>query len=248
VDGEPKVNVVKHGAAELVEQPAVGRTFTTTRRVSIDDAAPEGRMELDAIARFLQDVGNDDTDDAGMAELGLAWVARRGTIAVHTAASARELLTMTTWCSGTGRRWAERRTTLTGDAGAHIEASVIWVHLDATTGRPISWGDGFASTYLEATGGRRVDAKLRHDKEVPEGDGALWTFRRTDLDGFGHVNNAAYLAIAEEFLDVTGECRLEIEWRGPSMADEALRVHRSGGALWVTAQDTGDLRVTMTSD
>gem|GEM_PF-5053940 len=162
VDMNAEVNVVTPGGAELTKPPISGRTFTTTRRVSIDDSSPDGRMELDAVARFLQDAGNDDTDDAGMAELGLAWVARRATMEVRSPAKARELLTIRTWCSGTGSRWAERRTSITGDHGASIEAAVIWVHLDAETGRPTKWGEGFANTYLESTGGRRVDAKLRH--------------------------------------------------------------------------------------
>ena len=203
-------------------------------------------MELDAIARFLQDVGNDDTDDAGMAELGLAWVARRAAIEVLRPAVARELLTMTTWCSGTGSRWAERRTTITGEHGAHIEATALWIHLDATTGRPAKWNEQFADSYLESAGSRRVDAKLRHDKVVPEGDGMPWFFRKTDMDAFGHVNNAAYLAIAEEFLDVGDHQRIEIEWHGPSLAGEELRVHRHGGQLWVTTADPSDLRVTIT--
>ncbi len=243
---DAEVNVVTPGGADLTKPPVSGRTFTTTRRVSIDDSSPDGRMELDAIARFLQDAGNDDTDDAGMAELGLAWVARRATIEVRSPARARELLTIRTWCSGTGSRWAERRTSITGEFGAEIEASAIWVHLDAQTGRPTKWGDDFAGTYLPSTGGRRVDAKLRHEKTVPEGDGQPWRFRRTDMDAFGHVNNAAYLSIAEEFLDAENHPRVEIEWRGPSVAHEDLRVHRHGDQLWVTALDAGDLRVTIT--
>lgn len=236
---------VSRGAAEFTEPPEIGRTYTTTRRVSIDDADPTGRMELDATARFLQDAGNDDTDDADLAELGLAWVARRATIEVHSPAAPRELLTMTTWCSGTGRRWAERRTSLRGERGAHIEAAAIWVHLDATTGRPVPWGEDFAAKYLEATKGRQVDSKLRHDKAVPDGVGAPWMFRSTDMDGFGHVNNAAYLAIAEEHLDLDGPQRVEIEWRSPSLAGEALRVHQRDDQLWVVAVD-GTLRVTIT--
>ena len=156
---------------------------------------------------------------------------------------------MTTWCSGTGKRWAERRTSLRGDFGAQIESAAVWVHLDRTTGRPSPWGDDFASTYLEATGARHIDARLRHDKELPDTENKPWQFRATDMDGFGHVNNAAYLAIAEEFLAIGEPLRIEIEWRGPSQADEALRVaHRADDGfdqLWVSSDD-GDLRATIT--
>ena len=67
----------------LIKRTEAGRVFETQRTVSIDDANAAGRMEMDAIANFLQDAGNDDTDDAGFAALGLAWVARRMTIDVH---------------------------------------------------------------------------------------------------------------------------------------------------------------------
>jgi len=181
-----------------------------------------------------------------MAELGLAWVARRCTIDVRSPAAPRELLTMTTWCSGTGRRWAERRTSLSGEHGAVMEAAAVWIHLDATTGRPVPWGEGFASMYLEAAQGRQIDSKLRHNKAIPTEAEILtpWAFRATDMDGFGHVNNAAYLAIAEEHLDLDGPCRVEIEWRSPSVAGEQLQIHRHDGQLWVTSDD-GALRVTI---
>lgn len=225
-----------------------------TRRVSVADADGSGRMELDAIARFLQDAGNDDTDDAELPELGLAWVARRAAMEIHQPAATREQLTLTTWCSGTGSRWAERRTSVVGERGAHIEASVIWVHLDAETGRPVRWGDEFASRYLEATAGRQVDAKLRHDKSTPDAASQLdWTFRLTDMDAFGHVNNAAYLAIAEEVLDVgTTPRRIEVEWRGPSVANEPLTVRwatMSDGSdqIWVRSTTDDSLRVTITA-
>lgn len=208
-------------------------------------------MELDAIARFLQDAGNDDTDDADLPELGLAWVARRAAIEVHHPATSREELHLTTWCSGTGARWAERRTSVTGEGGARIEAAVIWVHLDATSGRPVRWGSEFAAMYLEASQGRRIDAKLRHEKEPPaDATSTPWSFRATDMDAFGHVNNAAYLAIAEELLGLdTSPVRIEVEWRGPSVANEPLTVWSATKSaetqLWVRSTTDESLRVTM---
>lgn len=187
-------------------------------------------MEWDAIARFFQDVGNDDTDEAGFAELGLAWVARRALINVSSYPSARQSLDLTTWASATGRRWAERRTSIRGGDGAKIDAATIWIHLDPTSGKPTPWGEQFASTYLPATGGRRVDARLRLPKQPPEGtayNSAAWSFRKTDSDAYGHVNNAAYLAVAEEFLNLDAPSALEIEWRSPTHAGTPLTVLQS---------------------
>ncbi len=210
-------------------------------------------MEFDAIARFLQDAGNDDTDDANLEELGLAWVARRGVIRVGASAKPRELLDISTWCSGVGRRWAERRTSMRGEWGASVDAAVVWVHVDTTTGRPAQWGQDFASTYLEATQGRAVDAKLRHPK-LPRDDATTerWSFRRTDHDAFGHVNNAAYLAVAEEFASdvLAGEATVEIEWRSPSWSHEDLTVHVSQPGdgqvlIHLTPDGTTDVRATL---
>ncbi len=215
---------------ELVDLPDEGRTFTGTRTVSLADAAPDGRMRFDAIGRFLGDIGNDDTDDAGFAELGLAWVARRATIVVASFPTAREALTMTTWCSGTGKRWAERRTSITGDQGGRIEAAALWVHLDPETGRPAPWGDAFADAYLPAAGGRQVASRLALPKS-PDADAASnemgWSFRQTDLDVFDHVNNAAYLAVLEQALGAgvpPAPLRIDIEWHRPIGANIELRV------------------------
>ena len=222
---EPSPSNTIPGASELLAEPSAGRVYRGSRRVSIDDCSPSGQMQFDAIARFLQDIGNDDTDDAEFGDLGLAWVARRALINVSVPASSREDLTLSTWCSGTGRRWAERRTSITGNSGASIDAVTVWIHLDPENGKPIPWGDAFATTYLPATNGRRVDARLRLPKNPEAGEAgrsAPWSFRATDSDAFGHVNNTAYLAVAEEFLDLAGPCSLEIEWRTPCRAGDAL--------------------------
>ncbi|MFM9132658.1 MAG: hypothetical protein ACKORY_08070, partial [Actinomycetota bacterium] len=49
---------------EMAGPTGTGRTFTARRRVRLGDATPKGRLRLDATARYLQDVSNDDTRDA----------------------------------------------------------------------------------------------------------------------------------------------------------------------------------------
>jgi len=251
-ESAPASAITAHGASCIVDLPPTGRIYRSTRRVSIDDASAKGRMECDAIARFLQDCGNDDTDDAGLAEFGLAWVARRTMFEIHQAPLARELLELSTWCSGAGRRWAERSTRLAGDQGGHIEATAVWIHVDPTTGRPSSWAEGFADNYLEATQGRRIDAKLRHSVDAPaDSTSHQWRFRATDMDAFGHVNNAAYLALAEEAwgdTTLSNPTRIEVEWRKPSMASEDLEVRVAGAQLWLVEPTSEELRVTITCE
>jgi len=189
--------------------------------------------------------------------LGLTWIARRLRIEIHQHARSRELLTLRTWCSGTGRRWAERRTQLTGERGAHIECAAIWVHIDARTGRVAPWNDAFGAAYLEAAAGRQVDTRLQHSKDVPDlgapGVNEMrFRFRRSDMDAFDHVNNTAYLAVLEEALGPhppPAPLRVEIEWRKPSEAGEELTVveqlDESSAQLWVSSTETNELRATI---
>ena len=183
-------------ATQLMPLPAGGRRFTGSRPVRLGDVDPTGRLRLDAVARYLQDVASDDAADAG---LDTGWVARRTMIEVRQPAVLGERVELTTFCSGTGRSWAERRTSLTGAAGASIEAVSLWVQIDATTGRPTALGDVFHMNYGEAAAGRHVSSRL----VLPPPDGTStrsWMVRAVDLDPYEHVNNASQWAILEEVL------------------------------------------------
>ncbi len=198
--------------------PDRGRRFVATRPARFGDLSPGGRLRLDAVARYLQDVSSDDTADSGL-EDDLAWVVRKLAIEVVHLPRFREMLTLTTWCSGTGSRWAERRVSIAGEHGASIEAGVLWVHIDMATGRPIPLTADFWTLYEQSAQDRRVGVRLRHP---PPPSGAVplaWSWRFSDFDLLGHVNNAAYLAAVEEALasrrHLRPPLRVEVEYRDP---------------------------------
>ena len=66
---------------ELIGPPADGRIFEQAARTGFADCAPSGRMRLDALARWLQDIAYADVEDAGMAALAV-YVVRRTRIRV----------------------------------------------------------------------------------------------------------------------------------------------------------------------
>jgi len=207
--------------APFVAPGPTGRTFRAERRARLGDVGPGGRLRLDAVARYLQDVANDDSTDAGL-EDPLSWVVRRTAIDVHQPAIFNESLALTTWCAGTGAGWAERRTSLIGDRGARIEAAALWVAWDVGTGRPRRLSRQFFDIYGDAAQGRRIRARLTHpdpggDEETSE---RPWPLRFTDFDLLRHVNNAAYWSILEEHLSGnaairSGPIRAELEHRQP---------------------------------
>jgi acyl-ACP thioesterase len=230
--------------AELVGPPPGGRIFQETARTGFADCAPSGRARLDALARWLQDIAYADVEDAGLATMAV-WVVRRTRIQVHRFPRFGERLSVATFCSGLGRMWAERRTSISrpGEARADVEAVALWVHLDPLSWRPVPFNPEEASLYGSAAAGRRVSARLRHptpNVRSHRSPDALsrperWTFRAIDLDIADHVNNAAYWEpIEEELLGGPDPERVdaEIEFRTPCQPGEKLLL-AEGARRWL---------------
>lgn len=182
---------------------ADGRRFCAIRKVRLGDVDQNGRLRLDALARYSQDVSNDDTIDAGLSEV-TTWVVRRTLIDAHVPASYGETVSLTTFCGGLGRSWAERRVAVRGDRGAHYEVATLWIHLDLASGRPLPITEQFVRLYGETARGRKVKARLSLPKpaEAPETERSFvaWPTRIVDFDTQRHMNNAAYWAVVEEHL------------------------------------------------
>src|SRR4051794_23787675 len=221
----------------LVPVPDAARVFRHAARAGLGDVSPAGRGRLDAIARWLQDAAWADWVDAGLDDGGV-WIVRRVHLRVERFPRFDETMEVATFCSGTGRLWAERRSTLRGAAGALVEAVAVWVHLDPRGARPRPLPAGFEAVYGAAAAGRRVGARLRHPAVPPAGAAERqWRFRAADLDLAGHVNNAVYWEVLEEELvgrGPDGGLVAEIEHR--AAADVGLAsVLRAGDMRWVAA-------------
>src|SRR5438477_6263772 len=223
--------------AELVPLPSRGRVFEREMLPGLADATGSGRVRVDALARWLQDVAYADLVAAGLAGRG-AWVVRRSRIRVERFPRFGARVALRTFCSGWGPLVAERRTSISGE-GAAVEAVALWVHLDPESMRPARLGDDFHAVYGESANGRRVRSRLRHGAPPAEGMRESWRFRASDLDVAGHVNNAAYWAPVEELFADGPEpdgADLEIEFREAAQAGEVTLI-REGAAMWMTTRD-----------
>jgi acyl-ACP thioesterase len=226
-------------ATELVPVPADGRVFGQTVRPGLADCSPSGRIRLDALARWLQDVAYADVEDAGVADQAI-WVIRRARLHVTRFPRFGERFRVTTFCSGLGRMWAERRTTIAreGASTSDVEAGALWVHLDPVTQRPTPLTAVEMQAYgAGAAGERKVTARLHHPP-APEGAEARpWRFRATECDLAAHVNNAAYwLPLEEELLagpdPEPDAIDVEIEHRTPAQPGDK-QVLRDGDWRWI---------------
>ena len=226
---------------EIVPTPERGRVFTESLRPGLADCAPSGRIRLDALARWAQDIAYADSVDAGQAGRAM-WVVRRTRMRVTRFPRFGAEFRLATFCSGLGRMWAERRTSITpADEGADaVEVVSIWVHLDPLTARPTKLTAEEVAIWGESTAGRTVTARLRHPAPDGVADAVPWSFRSAELDLAGHVNNAAYLTPLEEELLVEeaepGSIDVEIEYRSPAQPGE-MRVLRNGAHRWIVSPD-----------
>jgi acyl-ACP thioesterase len=224
---------------ELVAPPADGRVFRHPVAAGLADAAPSGRLRLDAIARWLQDAALADVVDSGL-DGGGVWVLRRLRLVVERFPRFGDAVEVATFCSGTGALVAERRSTVCVDGAPLVEAVGLWVHLDPGGLHPRPLPEGFEEVYGAGAAGRRVRARLRHPAEPPDGAPRRpWRFRAADLDLAGHVNNAVYWQVVEEELvaaEPAAGVDVEVEHRVPADAGEAA-VLADGAMRWIAAGD-----------
>jgi acyl-ACP thioesterase len=241
---------------EYVELPARGRVYGVERRVHLGDVDATGRLHLEALARYLQDVATDDADDAQLSERRGVWVLRSNDVEVIRAPAFQEVVELRTFCSGTGPRWAERRTRIIGDRGAQVEAAALWVFVDREHGRPIALDDDFLERFGESAAGRRIRGRLLHGTPPPDARRRAWPLRTSDFDVLDHVNNARSVeAIDDEFvacLPGAHAARMRMEYRGAIERGNAVELSsvvrdRAGEeelAVWLTVGD--DVRVSAT--
>lgn len=227
------------GATVVTPPTPEGRSFRRSRPVRLGDSSPRGRLRLDAVARYLQDIANDDVADAGLSGGATAWVVRRTLVEAPVPITYGERVEITTWCSATGARWAERRTTLAGSEGGFVEAVSLWVHVDLVSGVPARLDRRFDAVYGPSAGGRRVQARRLHGGPPADAGRCPLISRFADFDVMGHVNNAVHWAVVEDHLagrGWSGRVRASIEYRSAIGPGDEVEVASAGSddrlALW----------------
>lgn len=215
------------------------RRFTTERIVRLGDVNVEGRLRLDALARYLQDIAYDDATDAGLGDDARMWVVRAVDVTVNgPMPTFGQRIELTTRCGGIGQRWAERKTDIGGGA---IETNTLWVHID-DQGRPAKLPQSFHDAYADSAEDHKVSAKLVLPPPPPPSETKRipWPVRITDHDVLGHVNNAVYWAAIETALADDGHLpkTLRLEHRDPiEVGTDTVELIRTPGAVWLASAE-----------
>jgi acyl-ACP thioesterase len=205
--------------------PERGRAYSSRRRVRLSDMDTHGRVRLDAIARFLQDVAIDDVQETGWGTPDHLWFVRSIRLDVVRPFLRDSEVALTTWCSGVASIAAGRRWAVTGDAGGSIEVDSVWIHLDVEA-RPARIED--FGVYAEATAGRHASTKLHLPDPPADAPRRAWPLRASDVDLHGHVNNAVYWQAVEDLSSLTVDLRsphtAQLDFREPVDLGEPLEL------------------------
>ncbi|MBU3064901.1 acyl-[acyl-carrier-protein] thioesterase [Nocardia sp. NEAU-G5] len=249
------------GAAAAVDElldiasplPACGdlsRAFHREWPVRLGDTDGDERLRLDAVARYLQDIGCDHLLAVEEGDLHPGWIVRRTVIDVLAPIGFGDRVHLRRWPSALSNRWCNMRIQVRSEDGGLIETEMFLVHVDIEAGRPARMSDRFMAPMLATTTEHRLRwrAALRESTGV---DADTWSFplRVADVDRYGHVNNAVHWAAVEEALARFPDAqrapyRVILEHAGPVMAgdDVQIRAWRDATGLCVQLEVDGGAR------
>ena len=174
-----------------------------TARVTVrhDELDRFGRLQPAAYLRYLAHAAVEASAAAGYdagwyAAAGTAWLVRRSTFALDKPAGGGDVLTIRTWVEDFRRVRSHRRYEAWLGDDRCLTARTDWVYVDVASGRPRR-----VPNEMEISFG--LEPGTTHEREpfaapAPPATPAHAAHRvcMSEIDGYGHVNNAAYLEIA----------------------------------------------------
>ncbi|MDE8649672.1 thioesterase [Rhodococcus qingshengii] len=201
---------------QLPERAADASFFAAEYRVRAGDVDPSMRLRLDGVARYLQDVANDNLSATSFGPTDPFWVVRRTVIDVLQPISWPASVRLERWCSALSTRWAHMRVRLTAEHETDrlnpvprphglIETEAFWINVNES-GMPSRISDEGFESLASMNDQHRLRWRSMHHAELVISEvgqtlpDRVHVLRSTDFDPFKHVNNSAYWAIIEDEL------------------------------------------------
>ncbi len=258
-------------AGSLPDRKEGARFYQAEYRVRTGDVDQDMRVRLDAVARYLQDVANDNLEATEFGKTEPFWIVRRTIIDVIRPISWPATVTAQRWCGALSTRWTNMRVRLTSEhetnrfnpddrPGGLIETEAFWINVN-DKGVPSRLSDEAFEMLSSMTDEHRLRWKSMNPEKAPAGEDIPFpdrehVLRITDFDPFKHLNNAAYLeAIEDELVEhpdlVDMPHRVVIEYLRPIVPGTRLLLRRvrEGDHLtvWLMMPGTGDELVVAAS-
>ncbi|WP_019202298.1 acyl-[acyl-carrier-protein] thioesterase [Tsukamurella sp. 1534] len=215
---------------EFLQETPPGPSFERSWPVRTGDVNPERRVRLDGVARYLQDMANDEMFHRGFDATDPYWLVRRSIIDVHEPLHWPSDVHLLRWCESTSSRWCNMRITLRGSAGGHIETEAFWIRFSAESGMPTHISDGGMEYLQQYVAETRLRWKALNTETPPEPSERDYDvrLRATDFDPYQHFNNAAYWQLVEDDLNgdplLASPHRAIIEYLAPIPLGSSVQV------------------------
>lgn len=221
--------------------------------VPVYDIGPEGRMKLGAVLRHVQETSEQHVDllHIGYEELlektGLVFFLVCNRMRIHRLPCHREKIEIRTHPRGRGgARFYRDFKFYDGSGELIIDAMQVTVLADAATHRvrrPQSFTDLHVFRDVPVDPEEKMARAVTPDDLPQVGERPVY---RSDLDSNGHMNNAVYADIVEDFLPepagnpVSG---LQIDYLGETPPEDRLRLfaRREDGKILMRGENSGGL-------
>lgn len=219
--------------------------FEGRYRVRFDEAAADGLLRPSGLVRFAQDLAWRHSEAAGFGRdwyeaREKAWLVRRVSLRIHADVTYGEEIVGSTAIVGWRRVTARRRTHFRSTADEPVaDIDTDWVLL-TNEGRPTRIPEEITRHFAPGVDIRPERVVL---PDAPPGAAtAEVLIRAVDVDPMGHLNNAAYLDLADQAAarpDGEHGASYELEYLRPALEGSQLRL-----TTWRTQSDEVACRMT----
>ncbi|AHH21490.1 putative acyl-ACP thioesterase [Nocardia nova SH22a] len=235
-------------AFPLTPCPDESRAFHEQWPVRLGDTDGDARLGLDAVARYLQDIGYDHLKVVDEGDLHQGWIVRRTVIDVLRPIEFGDQVHLRRWPSALSNRWCNMRIQVRSELGGLIEAEMFLIHVDQA-GRPARMSERFMAPMLAATTEHRLRWRPALREQAAAAEPRPFPLRVTDVDRYGHVNNAVHWEAVEEACAwfpsaAASPYRVILEHAGPVLGTDEVRIRAwpGAGALHVQLEVDGEAR------
>jgi acyl-CoA thioester hydrolase len=184
------------------------QTHERTFRVRHYECDAYGHLNGTNYLRYMQETAFDAAEAGGFGvyehqKLGRVWYVRQSGIEYLRPLAYNDTVRVKTWIESY-RRADLRRVYEFWDAAADelvARAYTDWIYLDSITARPLAISEDLLASFFPEGLPERTQARAKIPPAPSPPEGAFHLRRRVewrDIDPLGHVNNAAYLAYAED--------------------------------------------------
>ncbi|MDV6274972.1 thioesterase [Rhodococcus erythropolis] len=224
----------------LPKRPTLGEVFSNSWPVRTGDVHPDRSLRLDAIARYLHDLGFDNLEANGAARTHPVWLVRRTVIDAVRPIIWPDTVRLHRWCSALSSRWCTMRVNIESEAGELIETDGFWININPQNGMPSRISEDFLALLTSTTDQHRLSWQPWIRTPGPNTEGQEFPLRASDVDPFHHLNNAVYWQPAESVMRKHPTLREEplravLEYIKPTTADETVEIRTNYDAVASTA-------------